>query len=85
MLTTLEAIPASPRVGTGVSGPRDLLRTPGTGIPLITPVAFPELECPDFEKTRARRALVTTLFSAPNQGAIAYTIPTMPNARRLGP
>ena len=48
VVTRLEAIPASPLVGAGVSGPRERLAPTGAGIPRITPVAFLELERPDF-------------------------------------
>ena len=48
VLTSLDAIPASPRVGAGVSGPRESAGPHGTGIQRISPVAFPELGRPDF-------------------------------------
>ena len=68
VVTRLDASPASPRVGAGVSGPRERMGAPCIGIPRITPVAFSGSRTPRFLKPRPigtwRRPYLRALIKA---------------------
>ena len=82
-MPSIDAIPASPRVGAGDPGPRS--RLPHVlALRGLKPSIAPALEArPDF-KTTARLGMATTLFSGPMKGDIHHVISTRPRARAIG-